>query len=283
MIYDVVADTKDGDARSFGARRMREEAEMHLAAEVARYRGSSWSNFRIEEIDTAGLFEVPSLPIPRERYSIAVEVTRSTTTGERAFPRAVHVDIRDGERVVASYDRNYAMLRTFEPFRQGDRDYALISPDYTATNVVDLQTGQIVAAEEPNSWGFCPVGFYVPDWWDVHSRTAKSGTLPGSGRWTSDHEWPTGDFGFVWGCIWGDDSSWKVQYLDLSGVGDGEVRREERFGYLILDTGEKEGQEVWRDAHEFISLESFSGQRRVQFRTSQLFDISSGELLDPLA
>ena len=282
-IYDLVADAKDGGTRSFGASNTRSEAEARLSADVARYRGSSWTNFRITEVDTSGLFEVPSLPTPRERYSIAVEVTKSRTVGEREVPRAVRVDIREGERVVASYERNYAMLRTFEPFRQGDRDYALISPDYTATSVVDLQTGQIVAAEEPNSWGFCPVGFYVPDWWDVHTRTTKAGTLPGSGRWTSDHEWPTGDFGFVWGCVWGDDSSWKVQYLDLSAIAEGVLQREERFGYVMLDTGEKEGHEVWRDAHEFVSLESFSGQRRVQFRTRQVFDIGSGEPLDPLA
>jgi len=30
-------------------------------------------------------------------------------------------------------------------------------------------------------------------------------------------EWPSdGAFGFIWGCVWGDDASWKVQYLDLS-------------------------------------------------------------------
>jgi hypothetical protein len=34
----------------------------------------------------------------------------------------------------------------------------------------------------------------------------------------------------------GDDSSWKVQYLDLSRVQQGVVRRDERFGYLELAT-----------------------------------------------
>jgi hypothetical protein len=63
--------------------------------------------------------------------------------------------------VIASYDRNYSMLQTFEPFRQGERAFALISTHYTATSVMDLNTGQIVAAEEPAANGFCPVGFYV--------------------------------------------------------------------------------------------------------------------------
>jgi hypothetical protein len=42
------------------------------------------------------------------------------------------------------------------------------------------------------------------------------------------------DHGFVAGCIWGDDSSWKIQYLDLSRVEEGIIRREERFGYIEL-------------------------------------------------
>ena len=33
------------------------------------------------------------------------------------------------------------MLGTFEPFRQGDRMFALVSPHYTATSVLDLHTG----------------------------------------------------------------------------------------------------------------------------------------------
>src|SRR5262249_40866714 len=121
----------------------------------------------------------------------------------------------------------------FEPFRQADREFALISRDYTRTAVLDLGSGYVVA-EEPDSGGsgFCPVGFYVPDWWDVNDGSV----IPGSEYWDADCEWPTGEFGFVWGCHWGDDSSWKVQYLDLSGVRQGVVRREERFGYVELAT-----------------------------------------------
>src|SRR5438105_11737597 len=110
------------------------------------------------------------------------------------------------------------MLETFEPFRQGDRDYALISPDYTGTSVVDLASGRIVASEPHDPGGFCPVGFDVPDWWDVNEGLERDGVLPGSSRWRSDYEWPTGDFGFVSGCHWGDDSTMKVQYLDPSAV-----------------------------------------------------------------
>ena len=282
MIYDIVADAENNGVsrtHSFGARETREAAEAHLAAEKARYAGSAWQDFRVEEVDTTGLFGIPSRSTPRERYSTRV----TPRPPKKGAWETVDVEIIAGDKVVGSYSRNYAMLRTFEPFRQADREFALISPNYTATSVMDLQTGEIIAAEEPSSGGFCPVGFYVPDWWDLHERAAEYGTLPGSRGWTADHEWPRGDFGFVWGCVWGDDSSWKVQYLDLSGVQHGLLHREERFGYVVLDTDEREGQETWRDARQFIELWSEQGAPRVQFLTRQTYDLSTGELTDPWA
>jgi hypothetical protein len=159
------------------------------------------------------------------------------------------------------------MLQTFEPFRQGGRAFALISPHYTATSVMDLHTGQIVAAEEPAANGFCPVGFYVPDWWDLHDGKK----LPGSMYWQhADDEWPTGEFGFVWGCIWGDDSSWKVQYIDLSRVADGVIHRDDRFGYLKLATGPKLGP------RDFIRCSSWQGERHVEFYIESSYNLTTG-------
>lgn len=40
--------------------------------------------------------------------------------------------------------------------------------------------------------------------------------------------------GFVAGCFWGDDSSWKIQYLDLSRADEGILKRDDRFGYIEL-------------------------------------------------
>jgi hypothetical protein len=36
------------------------------------------------------------------------------------------------------------------------------------------------------------------------------------------------------GCVWGDDSTWKIQYLDLSQAEYGIIRRDDRFGYVEL-------------------------------------------------
>lgn len=64
---------------------------------------------------------------------------------------------------------------------------------------MDLSTGEIIAGEKPDSGGFCPVGFYVPDWWDIHDGSL----LPGSSGWSDDYEFPKGHL---------------VLYGDVSGV-----------------------------------------------------------------
>jgi hypothetical protein len=97
------------------------------------------------------------------------------------------------------------------------------------------------------------------------------GTLPGTMTWTSVGEWPhAGDFGFVWGCRWGDDSSWKVQYLDLSRIQQDELRREESFGHLKL-AARPDGP-----AREFIRLWSDGGCRDVEFVAQQGYDLDTG-------
>ncbi|HEX5082076.1 MAG TPA: hypothetical protein VFY40_08520 [Blastocatellia bacterium] len=177
------------------------------------------------------------------------------------------------------------MLHTFEPFRKGDRDFALISHDYIKTSVLDLESGSVIAEEIYESeaqalGGFCPAGFYVPDWWDVNDGSI----IPGSEYWNADQEWPNGDFGFVWGCQWGDDSSWKVQYLDLSRIQHGIVRREERFGYLELATFGFENPCFRPDAPiqnsappPFIKVSKYKGVTQVSFAVKMMFDLESGE------
>jgi hypothetical protein len=267
-IYEVRAESAGGRVHAFGARRTRPEAEDLLRESIQGVEKAGGRNDRywIEEIDTTGLWQPPALPKPRDRYTArATELVTPPGTWT-----TVHVEVLDGERVIAEYDRNYRMLQTFEAFRQGDRTFALISTHYTATAVLDLQTGEVIAAEEPASNGFCPVGFYVPDWWDLHDGTK----LPGSMHWRpDDDQWPIGDFGFVWGCIWGDDSSWKVQYLDLTCIQDGVIGRDERFGYLKLATHPK------LDPRDFIRCSSWEGQRRVEFYVERGYDMSTGELI----
>jgi hypothetical protein len=41
----------------------------------------------------------------------------------------------------------------------------------------------------------------------------------------------------VAGCVWGDDSSWKLQVFDLSKAAQGTITRSERFGYCEIALG----------------------------------------------
>ncbi len=118
-----------------------------------------------------------------------------------------------GETQIGEYTRNYPSHgeETFAYFEQGEYKYALYSPHYTTTQVMSLPGCNNIGGEEPQSFGFCPVEIYVP--------------------WRENG----GMFGFVSGCVWGDDSGgWKLEHVDLSDVRTGNIKRTGKFGYLMI-------------------------------------------------
>ena len=283
----------------FGAFRARARAEEEIAKLLQReMHGANWAaryhdrGFEIREVTVETDFEIPSRPKPRDRY-FAREIPIETSPNHWNTSRIeVFERTPDGLATApcVTWERDYALLGTFEPFRQGDRALALISRDYTLSAVIDLRTGEVIAEEDETFYddaktkpgaGFCPVGFYVPDWWDVHDDSI----IPGSEYWDEANEWPRGDFAFVWGCHWGDDASWKLQVLDLRDVQRGVIRRDERFGYLPLR------EEGWRspcsteappDAKgsprpPFITVSWHGPHPVVDVRTERRFDLTRGE------
>jgi hypothetical protein len=135
----------------------------------------------------------------------------------RPWPSPSRVHILRNEEVIGDYSRNYPHLyNSFYPFVRGDQEYALYSPHYTTSRVMTLPDCRDLCGEDPDSWGFCPVDYYVP----YDTRLGFQG-----------------EFGFVAGAVWADDQHWKIQYLDLSRIEEGILRREERFGYLPLPEG----------------------------------------------
>lgn len=275
----------------FGTYRTEAEARVEIAKLRAReMNGQRWAGqyhdkgFVVRTVEVETGFELPSLPAPRDSYAVKI-TPRPNATGTwdssvvEVFRRT---DAAAGLQRIGEYVRDYAMLHTFEPFRQGGRDYALISRDYTRTAVLDLGTGTVIAEEtEANpGTGFCPVGFFVPDWWDVHDGSI----IPGSEGWNEDSEWPSGAFGFVWGCYWGDDTSWKVQHLDLRKIREGIVERDDRFGIVKLATSS--WRPPWKQheisatarsaAPTFIRVSRHGGVSQVGFDVELDFDLQSG-------
>ena len=115
---------------------------------------------------------------------------------------------------VGEYTRNYhQMYNTFVPFIQLGKEYALYSKNYTASRIMTLPDCKDICGEEPKANGFCPVDFFVPYEPEVGIN---------------------GQFGFVAGCVWGDDQSWKLQVLDLRKIEEGIIIRDDRLGYVEL-------------------------------------------------
>jgi hypothetical protein len=109
LIFEVRAQGGER-VHSFGARRTRDEAEQLLVESRDQVTAVGGHNDRhwVEPIDKTGMFEVPSRPTPRERFT-----TRITPTSAEGAWSTVRVEILDAGRLVATYDRDYAMLRDY--------------------------------------------------------------------------------------------------------------------------------------------------------------------------
>jgi len=87
----------------------------------------------------------------------------------------------------------------------------------------------------------------------------------------SHHVWhfPDRVHGFVAGCIWGDDTSWKIEYLDLSRADEGIIKREARFGYISMPSH--------LDLDKAVDLDAGDGYMSLKISTENFFDLATGE------
>lgn len=203
------------------------------------------------------------------------------------------VSILDGISEVGSYKRNYPRFaeETFEPFELGGSWYALYSQDYTCTRVMKLPECKDIGGEGPDPGGFCPVEFFVPRYRKVVMTETATGRVTEHWWFESKGEerpdqptlksyeytygpWLSLDSGFVAGCRWGDDSTWKLEVFDLSGAAEGIIPRSDRFGHVQLGKMPL-AEAVLLDSHlphwEF---------RATIFRQER-HDVRTGALIDP--
>ena len=146
------------------------------------------------------------------------------------FKRVEEGEDWDDEQV-GEYIRTYhSLMGTFFPFERNGKWYALYSKDYTCTRVMSLPDCEDLFGQDPHGCGFCPVEFYIPQ------LTKYGEKEDGKIDW-DDQTSVYCSFGFLCGCIWGDDCSWKIQYIDLSKVEEGELTIDDRFGYIELPGG----------------------------------------------
>jgi hypothetical protein len=214
----------------------------------------------------------------------------------------------DQETQIGEYRRNYPQFfNTFYYFKKEDKDYALYSPYYTATRIMELPSCKDIGGEDDEGNGFCPTDFYVPsyiDWESVslddtlhqsrYNDPSNYYLVPSTYKYTPLDE-KTGKritvekpqypitplmyypFGFVAGCYWGDDSSWKIQYLDLSEADKGIVKRDERFGYIELAAKSTLKDAIILSGGKVGSTE-FNGSLYISI--IKHFDLQTGKMID---
>jgi len=198
-----------------------------------------------------------------------------------------------------------SLYRTFHPFKLRDKWYALYSKDYTCTRIMELPSCKDIGGEDRNVFGFCPVDYWVPPLYYLEflhdkgcPRDKKNGAPdysrpcictvihePGCDLVTSNgnrsctckeardkylksrYIWhfPDRIHGFIAGCVWGDDSSWKIEYLDLSRADSGIIVREARYGYIELPYNLKLNEAIECEANDDgeVSWISIAVQKRV--------------------
>lgn len=153
---------------------------------------------------------------------------------------------------VGEYEYNYSMKPPFYAFELEGQWYALYAKDYTASRVMKLPSCEDVWGEDRNTVGFCPVEFFVPARQYVEFGGDRTGRMKGYNRrgyyedscfeephHNAERDWTVhpveyADFGFVCGCVWGDDSSWKIQFFDFARIKEGIVTYDSRFGYFEM-------------------------------------------------
>lgn len=195
------------------------------------------------------------------------------------------IDVTDVQ--IGEYTRKYSSLfNTFHPFQLRGKWFALYSADYTCTRIMELPSCKDIGGEQGDSFGFCPVDYWVPGLHYIESihdddcpRNKKSPDYTKScscpvvkgGEYDKYHKWhfPERVHGFIAGCIWGDDSSWKIEYLDLSKADEGIIKREARFGYIEMP--------AHLDLNKAVNLDAGDGYMWLRIATEKNYDLETGK------
>jgi len=147
----------------------------------------------------------------------------------------------------------------------------LYSAKYTATRVMKLNEDSIEdwCGEESSPSGFCPAEYYVPKYNTFHyescgeiyifDNSIEDDEFIKEQRTPEFRRVQYCDFGFMSGCVWGDDSNWKLKYIDLSRVPDKILTITDKFGYFELPEGSLKthiNMDNWEPDHSWISISS---------------------------
>jgi hypothetical protein len=209
---------------------------------------------RIEKVEiVVDLEKAKRQEYPRAPYVLYHEKVNSGRGSWDIFNCEVRRVAGDGAEVrVGTFQYSYSsgIDKIFCPFQASDdRWYCLYATSYTTLSLACLEGDKIDRLDSLND-GFCPVECAIPfelkyenqyiD--DPKHRTSYDHSFDPvelmkeyeDGTEESGHLRHT-NFGFYAGCVWGDDSSWKMRFLDLREVPQGKLIHDEAaLGYHPL-------------------------------------------------
>lgn len=162
-------------------------------------------------------------------------ITTQKVSGKPGFWAVVNVEIRRGNVLVFEFTRQYPSfgLETTRIFSLEGQDVLVYSENYETLNFFNLTKREAITLNEESKkqiCGFCPTDILVPKFIvDDDVYICDGGT---NGEFH--------DFAFVSGCVWGDDSSWKLNILDMKNLLRGAVKyvnnlREVKPEWLYLE------------------------------------------------
>lgn len=170
--------------------------------------------------------------------------------------------IRKNNEILGGFTRDYSSFAAeiFKPFYWEGQWYATYSHSYTTLRVMRINENSIEdwcgEPEDKEGFGFCPVEVVLPlaykgkcqgymnHFW-LHSFDSEEEAIAHKRRFgeityldakeqhtqVSDVPYFMG-VGIYSGCIWGDDSNWKIRYIDYRKVAQKEVLIKEAFSYV---------------------------------------------------
>lgn len=164
-------------------------------------------------------------------------------------------DFRDDNKMspgtkVGEFVRNYHAygVSTFTPFERNGKWYALYSKNYTEIALMELPSCKKIGAIGGKGHSFCPVEIWVPRYsqfsFDVTNRKGEKSehTIRTFLEEESKCERRTSslrfegsgyaEFALISGCVWGDDTSWKLVMVDLRDLNN--IAMKQSFGYCEL-------------------------------------------------
>ena len=223
------------------------------------------------------------------------KVVEEKIKGSHGFWGTMICRIYQNDVFIGEFTRNYSSFGkdTFAPFMFNGKEYALYSQDYGIIAVMtlpDCKQVTLTPESQKNLQNFCPVECHVPQYYHysfVSSVSKEMAYAPidktddpeeMAGMKEEDLRWH--NFALVAGCVWGDDSSWKLNLLDLRGIEEGKLEYfcDDEKGWLYVEMFGKRSLKDVEISSDYLSKDNFGVHVVLTIPTSKRIAFTSEKM-----